>query len=291
MAHDESNRTDRRTFLQAARWPRPPLWARPRPECPGCRGEAVDAADAAAGQDRRRRHDPGPGDREGPRRRPAPAARLRPRGPVLRHVGDLPLRARLQEVVRTGLRRPQADLPRHQGHAQDADQLIRMLDSAWRRSGPITSTCSSSTGSATSTPSTTPSPVKSKELKETTEAIQKSGKAEVHRLLDPPQGPRPDHPGRGRGGIVDAIMLQYTPWLDKDSPLNKALDACHKKGIGLISMKQIAGQFSGDKPKVRHPRGVVRRVPMLAERKLTPYPGPACTRSGPTSGSARSASR
>ena len=38
-------------------------------------------------------------------------------------------------------------------------------------------------------------------------------------------------------------MLQYTPWLDKDSPLNKALDACHDKGIGLISMKQIAGQF------------------------------------------------
>ena len=51
------------------------------------------------------------------------------------------------------------------------------------------------------------------------------------------------------GGIVDAIMLQYTPWLDKDSPLNKALDACHAKGIGLISMKQVAGQFP-ERPKV-----------------------------------------
>src|SRR5262249_49457273 len=47
------------------------------------------------------------------------------------------------------------------------------------------------------------------------------------------------------GGIVDAIMLQYRPWLDKDSPLNKAIDAAHARGIGLISMKQIAGNFLG----------------------------------------------
>ena len=33
------------------------------------------------------------------------------------------------------------------------------------------------------------------------------------------------------GGIIDAIMFQYTPWLDKDSALNKAIDACHAKGI------------------------------------------------------------
>ena len=70
-------------------------------------------------------------------------------------------------------------------------------------------------------------------------------------------------------------MLQYTPWLDKDSPLNKALDACWKKGIGLISMKQVAGQFFGDKPKGNILDEVVRRVPMLAEKKLTPVPGPA----------------
>ena len=41
-------------------------------------------------------------------------------------------------------------------------------------------------------------------------------------------------------------MLQYTAWLDKDSPLNKALDACWAKGIGLISMKQVAGRRFGD---------------------------------------------
>ena len=68
-------------------------------------------------------------------------------------------------------------------------------------------------------------------------------------------------------------MLQYTPWLDKDEPLNKALDACYKKGIGLISMKQVAGQFPAHANK-NILEDVKKRVPMLAEKKLTPVPGP-----------------
>ena len=75
------------------------------------------------------------------------------------------------------------------------------------------------------------------------------------------------------GGVIDAIMLQYRPWLDKDSPLNKAIDAAWNKGIGLISMKQIASQFFGDKPKGNILKEVVQRVPVLAERKLTPFQG------------------
>ena len=86
--------------------------------CPGCRPEVVGVAQAAPGQDGHRDHHPGPGDRQGPRRRPAPAVRLRAGRPGLRHVGDLPLRSRLQEVVRAGPGRPQADLPRHQGRPQ-----------------------------------------------------------------------------------------------------------------------------------------------------------------------------
>ena len=69
------------------------------------------------------------------------------------------------------------------------------------------------------------------------------------------------------------IMLQYRPWLEKDSPLNKAIDAAHKRGIGLISMKQIAGNYLGDKPQGSILQDVVRRVPVLGERKLTPYQG------------------
>ena len=114
--------------------------------------------------------------------------------------------------------------------------------------------------------------VKSREFKETADAIRKSGKA---RYL----GFSTHHKRRAEivqaaadGGIVDAIMLQYTPWLDKDSLLNKALDACHAKGIGLISMKQVAGRFNGLQP-FNVLEEVVKRAPMLAEKKLSPYQG------------------
>ena len=77
------------------------------------------------------------------------------------------------------------------------------------------------------------------------------------------------------GGFVDVIMLKFSPWLDKDSPLNKAIDACHKKGIGLVSMKQIAGQgvgaFPGDNTSLDE---VAAKMPdALKDRKLTPYQG------------------
>ena len=114
---------------------------------------------------------------------------------------------------------------------------------------------------------------KDPELGRTIEKIKASGKAKF-------VGFSTHHPRRhelleaaAEGGFVDAIMLQYTPWLDKDSPLNKALDACHAKGIGLVSMKQVAGQFNpsgGGKDVLKE---VVERVPALKERGLSPYQG------------------
>jgi predicted aldo/keto reductase-like oxidoreductase len=114
--------------------------------------------------------------------------------------------------------------------------------------------------------------VKGKEFKETAEAIRKSGKARCVGFSTHHRNRAQLLQAAAEGGIVDAIMLQYTPWLDKDSPLNKAIDACHAKGIGLISMKQVAGQFP-ERPKVNILDEVVRRAPMLAEKKLTPYQG------------------
>jgi aryl-alcohol dehydrogenase-like predicted oxidoreductase len=114
--------------------------------------------------------------------------------------------------------------------------------------------------------------VKGKEFRETAEAIRRSGKAKFLGFSTHHRERAQLLMAAAEGGIVDAIMLQYTPWLDKDSPLNKALDACHAKGIGLISMKQVAGQFP-EKPKVNVLEEVVRRAPMLAEKKLTPYQG------------------
>ncbi|MGP0065385.1 MAG: aldo/keto reductase [Isosphaeraceae bacterium] len=115
--------------------------------------------------------------------------------------------------------------------------------------------------------------LKSKELKEATEAAKKSGKARFIGISTHHKDRAQLIQAAAEGGIVDVIMLQYRPWLDKDAPLNKALDAAHKRGIGLISMKQVAGQFLGDAPKGNILDDVVRRVPVLAERKLTPFQG------------------
>ncbi|MGE3817918.1 MAG: aldo/keto reductase [Isosphaeraceae bacterium] len=106
-----------------------------------------------------------------------------------------------------------------------------------------------------------------KAMREMVEKIKKSGKAKF-------VGFSTHHKDRAKiiqaaadANLVDVIMLQYTPWLDKDSDLNKALDAAHKNGIGLISMKQVAGQSD------RILDEVPKRVPVLKERGLTPYQG------------------
>jgi predicted aldo/keto reductase-like oxidoreductase len=114
--------------------------------------------------------------------------------------------------------------------------------------------------------------VTSREFKETADAIRKSGKAKFVGFSTHHKDRAAIIQAAADGGIVDAIMLQYTPWLDKDSPLNKALDACHQKGIGLISMKQIAGKFpSGETRNMLEE--IVQRAPVLAEKKLSPYQG------------------
>jgi aryl-alcohol dehydrogenase-like predicted oxidoreductase len=114
--------------------------------------------------------------------------------------------------------------------------------------------------------------VKGQEFKETAEAIRKSGKAKFLGFSSHHKNRAPIIQAAAEGGIIDAIMLQYTPWLDKDAPLNKALDACYANGIGLISMKQIAGQFpSGERRDML--KEIALRAPMLAEKKLSPYQG------------------
>lgn len=41
------------------------------------------------------------------------------------------------------------------------------------------------------------------------------------------------------GGFVDVIMLKYNPMMEPGDELDKALDACHKAGIGLVAMKEM----------------------------------------------------
>ncbi len=114
--------------------------------------------------------------------------------------------------------------------------------------------------------------VQGPELKAIAETIRKSGKAKFIGFSTHHRNRAQIIQAAADGGIIDAIMLQYTPWLDKDAPLNKALDACWKKEIGLISMKQVAGQFP-EKPKINVLEEVLKRAPMLREKGLTPYQG------------------
>jgi uncharacterized protein len=106
---------------------------------------------------------------------------------------------------------------------------------------------------------------RSKEFKETAEAIRKSGKAKF-------VGFSTHHPRRPeilqnavKGGFVDVIMLQNNPWIAQEDAMNRALDACHKAGIGLISMKQVAGNWNLNE--------ISRRLPGLKEKGLSPYQG------------------
>jgi predicted aldo/keto reductase-like oxidoreductase len=50
-----------------------------------------------------------------------------------------------------------------------------------------------------------------------------------------------------QGGFVDIIMLKYTPFFTKGDDFDKAVDACHKAGIGLVAMKTMRN--TGDIPK------------------------------------------
>jgi uncharacterized protein len=104
---------------------------------------------------------------------------------------------------------------------------------------------------------------RSQEFKETAEAIRKSGKARF-------VGFSTHHSRRAEllqaaaaGGFVDAIMLQNNPWIAQDDAMNRALDACAKRGIGLISMKQVAGNTNLDE--------IGMQLPELAAQGLTPY--------------------
>ena len=105
----------------------------------------------------------------------------------------------------------------------------------------------------------------SREFKETAEAIRKSGKAKFVGFSTH-HARRPEIlQSAAKGGFVDAIMLQNNPWSAKEDQMNRALDACHNAGIGLISMKQMAGNVNL--------AYVAAHLPDLKEKGLSPYQG------------------
>jgi len=108
---------------------------------------------------------------------------------------------------------------------------------------------------------------KSKEFKETIKAIKQSGKARFVGFSCHDTLKVQFLEAAAAGGFVDAIMVAYNAFLPKSAPFNRALDACHQKGIGLISMKQVAGNSD------RILKEVPKHVPSLQAKGLSAYQG------------------
>lgn len=62
------------------------------------------------------------------------------------------------------------------------------------------------------------------------------------------------------GGFLDALMVQYTPFYERGGAFDRALSACHEKGIGLIAMKTL-----------RHAGNVPKRLPEFEKLGLTTH--------------------
>jgi predicted aldo/keto reductase-like oxidoreductase len=62
------------------------------------------------------------------------------------------------------------------------------------------------------------------------------------------------------GGFLDALMVQYTPFYERGGAFDRALTACHEKGIGLIAMKTL-----------RHAGNVPKRLPEFETLGLTTH--------------------
>jgi predicted aldo/keto reductase-like oxidoreductase len=115
---------------------------------------------------------------------------------------------------------------------------------------------------------------KSREFAQAIETIKKSGKSRFVGFSTHNARRAEYIQAAAEGGFIDVIMVQYSPFLEKDSPLNKALDAAHQAGIGLISMKQSAGQFGGAQGLPGPLQETVSRLaPVLKERRLSPFQG------------------
>jgi aryl-alcohol dehydrogenase-like predicted oxidoreductase len=88
---------------------------------------------------------------------------------------------------------------------------------------------------------------KNAELKAVAEQLKKSGKVKLFGFsCHDGQAPQMLQ-AAAEGGFIDAIMVAYNPFMNPTDELNRALDACAKAGIGLVSMKEM--RALGEVPK------------------------------------------
>ena len=183
----------------------------------------------------------------------------------------------LQEVVRAGARGPQADLPRHQGHApRRPAQMLEMLDERLAALGTdyVDLFFIHGLGDDHSA-RRRDQPGQEQGVQGGGRGDPEVGQGEVRRLLDPPQGPRRrSSRRRPRAGSSTRSCSSTPPGSTRTRPLNKALDACHEEGdrpdLDEADRRPVLRrQAQGEHPRGGRPRG----CPMLAERKLTPFQG------------------
>ena len=101
---------------------------------------------------------------------------------------------------------------------------------------------------------------KSDVYKTTAEALKKSGKVKMVGFSCH-DGMLTDYlNAAAAGGFLDIIMLQFNPFYEKGGAFDKALDAAHKAGIGLVAMKTM-----------RTTKDVPKRLPELDKLGLTTH--------------------
>lgn len=88
---------------------------------------------------------------------------------------------------------------------------------------------------------------KSDSFKKTADALKSSGKVKMVGFSCH-DGQLPTYlNAAAEGGFLDIIMLAFNPFYPKGGPLDKALDAAHNAGIGLVAMKTM--RSTHDVPK------------------------------------------
>lgn len=125
-------------------------------------------------------------------------------------------------------------------HPKSAQEMLKMVDKRLERCGTdyidlmfIHAICPREYGEASfDWP-------KSKEWKEMAETLKKSGKIKYFGFTCHDETSHRYLTAAAEGGFVDAIMLAYNPFMGDSDKLDKALDACHKQGIGLVAMKTM----------------------------------------------------
>jgi len=154
---------------------------------------------------------------------------------------------------------PQGDLPRHHGPTVHAPRIDRAARLALGEHQADFVEMLLSRGIGPDHGDESLEWPKGREWKAAVEALKRSGKARFVGFSCSDARHADDLQAAAEGDFLGEV--QNALCLNRNSAANRALDARHKLGIGLIPMKQVAGQ--------RDRAVIARRLPTLKERGLT----------------------